>query len=175
MSHDLTLIYITGLFVALMSDSLLSEVTVCSALQRNGSTTRCVCVYGHMCVWTHTALLDSACPCSFHLLLLFGAVEVTLAQDARSISAAVMTACQPVSQGMKGRRHTAAERIGIISAPRKPLQAPCRINLMHFQCHVSRHRTCIFLLFLIFFFLFFCFFFWLPVLQLCDFQICSLV
>lgn len=62
-------------------------------------------------------LVDTVCPPSFHLLLLlFIAVEVTLTQDARSISAAIMTASQPVSRGIKGQRHIASERIGIISA-----------------------------------------------------------
>lgn len=78
-------------------------------------------------------LLDSVCPPRFHLLLLlFIAVEVTLTQDAHSISAAIMTGRQPVWRGIKGHRHTAAERIGIILAQQKPFQAPCRINLMHF-------------------------------------------
>lgn len=98
-------------------------------------------VFVCVCVQTHKVSLVSVCPSSFHLLLiLFIAVEVTLTQDAHSISAAVMTASQPVSKGVKGQRHMVAERIGFISAQQRPLEAPCRINLMHFKLHIGSHR-----------------------------------
>lgn len=55
-----------------------------------------------MCVSRHAWFAGVSLPRRSHLLFLFIAVEVTLTQDARSASAAVMTARQPVSGGIKG-------------------------------------------------------------------------